>query len=180
MQWCAIVLLSISASVLYGILHDQVTARICVEYFTIGHVRIIESEDPTILGLLWGFIATWWVGLILGVPLATLARFGSLPKRSATSLIRPLGILLCCNAVLAGIAGCVGYVAAMNGWVWLAGRLSEAVPRDKHVAFLVDLWAHSASYAGAAVGGVVLMIAVVRWRWRAHFERSSASVEMKS
>ena len=56
--------LCISAAVLYGVAHDQVTARVCVEYFTIGHPRIIATESPTVLGLAWGVIATWWVGLI--------------------------------------------------------------------------------------------------------------------
>jgi hypothetical protein len=31
-----IVVLCIVAAIAYGILHDQVTARVCVEYFTIG------------------------------------------------------------------------------------------------------------------------------------------------
>lgn len=45
------VALSVLAAVVYGILHDQITARICVEYFTIGHARLIDSDSPTVLGL---------------------------------------------------------------------------------------------------------------------------------
>lgn len=62
------VALSVLAAVVYGILHDQITARICVEYFTIGHARLIDSDSPTVLGLFWGVVATWWVGLPLSVP----------------------------------------------------------------------------------------------------------------
>ena len=62
--------LCVLAAVLYGVAHDQVTARVCVEYFTIGHPRILATESPTVLGLAWGVIATWWVGLVLGAPLA--------------------------------------------------------------------------------------------------------------
>jgi hypothetical protein len=83
MQWLAIVALSILACVAYGIMHDQVTARICVEYFTIGHPPVFGTESPTLLGIGWGIIATWWVGVILGVPLATAARIGGRPQRSA-------------------------------------------------------------------------------------------------
>lgn len=36
MKAIAIVLLCIASAVVYGILHDQITARLCVEYFTIG------------------------------------------------------------------------------------------------------------------------------------------------
>jgi hypothetical protein len=75
-----IVLYSTFSAVVYGILHDLVTAHVCVEYFTIAHPRVIESESPIILALVWGAIATWWVGLILGVLLGAAARWGSNPK----------------------------------------------------------------------------------------------------
>lgn len=171
MQWFAIVILSIVACITYGVIHDQITARVCVEYFTIGHPPVFGTEDPTLLGLGWGIIATWWVGAILGVPLATIARIGSRPKRSAIALMRPIGILLGLNAVLAALAGSVGYVAASNGWVWLVGTLADNVPRDKHIRFLVDLWAHNASYLGGFVGGIILMA----WVWRSRGRASAAS-----
>src|SRR3954465_1193790 len=93
-----IVLLSILAAVVYGIVHDQVTARICVEYFTVGHPPVFNTESPTLLGLGWGVIATWWVGLILGVPLAIAARAGRRPKRSAAGLVPRILVLLGCMA----------------------------------------------------------------------------------
>jgi hypothetical protein len=40
-QAIAIILLSIASAVGYGIVHDQITARICIEYFTIGHPTFI-------------------------------------------------------------------------------------------------------------------------------------------
>jgi hypothetical protein len=50
MQTLAILVLCIISAVVYGILHDQVTARICVEYFTIGHPPVFGTESPTLLG----------------------------------------------------------------------------------------------------------------------------------
>ena len=90
----AIVLLCVAAAVGYGILHDQATARICVEYFTIWHPPIFVTNDPTTLGLGWGVISTWWAGLMLGIPLAFAARFGRLPKWTASRLVRPIVKLL--------------------------------------------------------------------------------------
>ena len=58
MQFTKIVGMSIIAAVLYGIAHDQITARICVEYFTIGHPPIFGTDDATLLGLGWGIFAT--------------------------------------------------------------------------------------------------------------------------
>src|SRR2546422_3993746 len=99
MHGVAIVLLSIASAVVYGVVHDQITARVCVEYFTIGHPPVFRTENPTLLGLGWGVIATWWVGVLLGVPLAAASQIGSWPKRSARSLMRPLVILMIACAI---------------------------------------------------------------------------------
>jgi hypothetical protein len=47
MHAIAIVILCIVSAVSYGILHDQITARICVEYFTIGHPPVFDTTSPT-------------------------------------------------------------------------------------------------------------------------------------
>jgi hypothetical protein len=164
MESLKIILLSIAAAIVYGILHDQVTARICVEYFTIGHAPIFGTEDPTLLGIGWGILATWWVGLLLGVPLAAVARAGRLPKRSASSLVRPILALMLVSAVGALLAGLVGWFLASRGVVRLMGPLAEDVPADKHVPFLIDGFAHTASYAFGFFGGLVVMALV--WRSR--------------
>lgn len=132
-----------------------------MEYFTIGHPPVFSTDDPSLLGLGWGVIATWWVGAILGVPLATVARIGSWPKRSAGALIRPMAVLFACNAIFALIAGSASYIAASNGWLWLEGSLAEQVPKQQHTGFLIDICAHSASYFGGLVGGIMLMAWVV-------------------
>ena len=48
MRSAAILLLSEFAAIGYGIVHDQITARVCVEYFSIGHPPIFPTDDPTI------------------------------------------------------------------------------------------------------------------------------------
>ena len=166
LQSLAIITLSILAAVTYGVIHDQITARICIEYFTIGHPQIVGPAiaTPTVIGVVWGVVATWWVGLGLGIPLAVAARAGKRPPRSVGSLVRPIGLLMLVTGVLAAVVGCIGYLAASRGWVFLLEPLASRVPADKHVAFLTDLWAHSASYLFGAVGGVVLIVRT--WRIR--------------
>lgn len=164
MHALAIILLCIAASVIYGILHDQITARICVEYFTVGHPPIFKTDDPTLLGIGWGIVATWWLGLLLGIPLAVAARAGSRPKRSARSLVRPLAWLMGISAGCAVIAGILGWFLARSGVVFLLEPVASRLPRDRHVPFLADLFAHSASYLVALVGGLVVIIMV--WRSR--------------
>ena len=171
MHSLGIVLMCVAAAVCYGIAHDQVTARICVEYFTVGHPPVFGTEDPTLLGIGWGIVATWWVGLLLGVPLAIVARAGSRPKRSVSSLLRPLMWLLAVMAVCAFAAGILGWVLAANGAVFLVGPIAHELPAERHVPFLADLWAHSASYLVGSVGGIIVLVQV--WRSRASWSRGS-------
>lgn len=163
-HFLAIVVFSIIAAVLYGVVHDQITARVCVEYFTVGHPPVFGTEDPTLLALGWGLVATWWVGLILGVFLALAARAGPRPRRAIRTLVRPVAVLLSVMAVCALGAGLVGWVLARRGDVWLTGEMAREIPPENHAAFIADLWAHSASYAAGFVGGLAVIVGV--WRSR--------------
>ena len=159
MEAVKIVLLCIASAIVYGILHDQVTARVCVEYFTIGHPPVFYTDSPTLLAFGWGVIATWWVGLLLGIPLALVSRLGSGPKFDAAHLIRPLCILLLVMFCVSLVAGLVGYFVASQGGVWLLEPLRSRVPAEKHLAFLADLWAHLAAYSVSVLGGIT----ICRW-----------------
>ncbi len=161
-----IVFLCIVAAIVYGNLHDQVTARVCVEYFTIGHPPIFHTDDPTLLACGWGVIATWWMGAILAVPAVLASRLGSWPKFDAAHLVRPIGCLLvvmACSSLLAGVSG---YFVAKVGGVQLVGSLAYRVPAAKHVAFLADLWAHLAAYGVGFFGGIGVSIWVLFRRRR--------------
>jgi hypothetical protein len=151
-----IVLLCIVSAVVYGILHDQVTARVCVEYFTIGHPPVFNTDSPTLLALGWGVIATWWVGLLLGIPAALVSRLGSWPKYDAARLIRPVCCLLVVMGCVSLIAGLTGYFVASAGGVWLVEPLRSRVPESKHTVFLADLWGHLAAYGVGFLGGITL------------------------
>lgn len=161
-----IILLCIAASIVYGILHDQVTARVCVEYFTIGHPPIFDTDDPTLLAFGWGIIATWWMGAILSFPAVIACRVGSFPKFDAANLIRPICVLLIVMAVASLAAGVGGYFAAQAGVIRLEGSLAQRVPPAKHVAFLADGAAHLTAYGAGFFGGIILSIWVLIRRWR--------------
>jgi hypothetical protein len=160
MKALAIVVLSVLAAVTYGILHDQITARVCIEYFTIGHPPVfsVPVESPTIIAFAWGILATWWVGLALGIPLAIAARAGARPKISASELFRPLLALMGVAGALALGAGILGYFAAANDWFVIHGPLAQRVPQQLHAKFIADFFAHTMSYAAGIVGGIVLVV----------------------
>lgn len=150
--------LCIMAAVLYGIAHDQITVRICVEYFTIGHPPVFRTESRTLLGLGWGIIATWWVGFVMGIPLAITARYGRYPKMDWKQLVRPLFWLLLCMALMAISAGRIGWHLAQNNHIQLQGRWAQDVPLGQHRAFLAAAFAHSASYTTGFAGGAIVIL----------------------
>ncbi len=167
MHGLRIVVTCVLGAVTFGIIHDQVTARVCIEYFTVGHPRILDSDDPTLLALVWGFLATWWVGILLGVSLALAARNGPRPKVDSAALVRPVAGVLAVTAVGALLAGLAGWFGAERGLVVLPMPLGERVPPGRHVAFVADLWAHGASYALGFIGGGFLVVRTWRSRIRA-------------
>ena len=147
---------------LYGILHDQVTARICVEYFTIGHVDLFPPHDPTWLALGWGILATWWAGLLLGLPMGLIAAVGTSPPLTTREVLRPVLAFMLARSALALTAGVVGYILASADVLSLQEPFASAVPSSRHSAFLADQWAHTASYFTGTLGAVCAWI----WAWR--------------
>lgn len=143
----------IVAAMLYGILHDQVTARIYLPYFTVFHPPVFNTESPTLIAIGWGIIATWWVGAFLGLLLALSARFGHRAKLTFHELLPSVIRLLCVMAACALVAGMLGY---------FVGSLPEdfrgLISPGNERRFLADWWAHNASYASGIIGGIVLCI----------------------
>jgi hypothetical protein len=160
-----IVLLCTAAAIVYGMVMDQITVRVCPEYFTVAHprIRFIPQDSLTLLALFWGVTATWWVGVLLGVPLALACRAGSLPRLKAGYVVRPLAILLGVMAAATLIAGISGYMLARRGvvtpsdWQW-------HIPQSAHVGFVADAFAHLAAYACGFFGGIVIIVMALRRR----------------
>jgi len=152
---------SIAAAIVYGIVDDQFTARICVEYFTVFHPPVFATRSPTLLALGWGVIATWWVGAFLGALLCIAARFGPRPKLTIREVVRPIVWLLMGMACSALFFGVLGYLIGGMPSSWAGG-----IPASAHRRFVADWWAHSASYATGFLGGLVICILVYRRRGR--------------
>ncbi len=164
MQFVRIWLLSIAAAIVYGIVHDQVTAHYCVEYFTIGHPPVFHTHSPALLAFGWGVIATWWMGAFLGFFVGVAATFGKYPELRISQLLKAMAALLLIMALCASVSGVGAYLAARAGRITVfdfGGLLSPATA----LRFTADYWAHSASYAAGFFGGIGLCVWIF-WRRR--------------
>lgn len=150
-----IVLLSTAGAVLYGILHDLVTAHVCVEYFSVFHPRIIDSRNPVALALLWGVIATWWVGLPLGILSALAVTAGRRPVLPVRAFLRSFSRFLAVLYVLTLSAGLCG--ALVHGMIPDRVLILYGLPADKISGYRFCAWAHETSYVGGFLGGGLLL-----------------------
>lgn len=153
------------ASVGYGILHDMFTAHVCVEYFTKWHPPIVPSRHPVVLALVWGVVASWWVGALLGLLLALATRAGRrYPKLTLADVKRPIAGVLMATGVAALAVGTVAY------WSVCAWGTPPFTPPADSVAYwrpcCAVAAAHNASYTVGALAGATALWRVFRRRTR--------------
>ncbi len=156
----AIVLLCVVLAGVYGVLHDQITARICPAYFTLDHPSLglpwlFHNPNPTVLGLAWGIVATAPLATILGIGIACAARLGSWPKINWRRLLRPLILGFCAMGLSAALTGiCAFHIARSQGDPLSVAR-EYAVWRT-----------HQASYAGGTIVAFGIIICLFLHRHR--------------
>lgn len=179
--------LTTASAIGYGVLHDQVTARMCLEYFTkgfheravhtwhgvpvldtLGQILVKHQDSPTIVGAIWGVVATWWVGLPLGLMLALSARAGNLPKISMEDLKNNIFTCGKITGVSAALAALLGYGLHKNGNIHFYGNGFQGVPQEKMSAWAAAAFAHSASYTVGILSGLGLCL----WTLKKRFDLS--------
>lgn len=158
-----IIIAATLAAIVYGELLDQVTAHVCVEYFSVAHPPVFRTTSPFWLAVGWGFRATWWVGLPLGIFAAAAARLGSWQPLTLRDLLRDFVGLMLATAAAAAVIGLVGALLVAQGRAPVPLGWGAIIPPAKHAAFAFDAWAHMTSYAVGALGGAVV---VGRTLWR--------------
>lgn len=173
---------AVGAAVAYGIINDQVTVRVCPEYFTQGFHRsdvlgmglsqerqnmLLDKNNPTKIGLWWGVNATWLFGALLGVPTIAAARVGSWPKLQMEDLVKPVGVGVAGLLGTGLVAGIIGYNTVKNKQT-LKGKRNIAFSQGASFdawdfneeachGYVTDAYAHKAAYAGGAAVTVGLV-----------------------
>lgn len=161
-----IVAFATGAAVTYGILHDMVTAHLCVEYFTVAHAPVFGTDSPVLLAIGWGILATWFMGTILGTGLAVAAQAGRAAPLNWRALRKPVASLMIASALAALVAGIVGAFATAHAGPTALGGWAALIPPEKHVAFGAAASAHGASYVVGGLGGLLIIMRTWRRRLR--------------
>lgn len=151
----AVVGLCILGSILYGIAHDMVTAHLAVEYFTEYHPKIIEATDPVSMALLWGVIATWWMGAFFGAILAFFAVGGTRPL---------LPLRRVAKAIFVGLFAVLLIAMLVLGLTIVAVQMTHLDSPAQSSELMGVAVTHQVSYALSGLLGIVLCIWVTRTR----------------
>ena len=159
-----IILLSTLAAMCYGVLHDQITARICLEYFTVAHPPLFHTASPTRLAVYWGAAATAGIGLAFGTVLALVSQSAGQPPYPLARLCRQILLLLAVMGVSALGAGGAGFYLSRHAIITIPSALAGAIPRAQHDRFMAVWFAHLASYLVGFTGAAVLIFRV--WQAR--------------
>ena len=146
----------------YGILHDQITYSISPEYFTNlkfdqFHYADFGLGDRVFVSFV-GFLATWWVGLIIAWFLARRLIPNQPRKIAYRRIFVGFSIVFGCGIV----AGSIGYFYGL----WCGPEFDysawSTIIRGYEIsdtwAFVRVAYIHNASYLGGAVGLILSLI----------------------
>ncbi|WP_020473290.1 hypothetical protein [Zavarzinella formosa] len=142
----------------YGILQDQISSRLCPEYFTVLHNPIPGLTDPTLIGIVWGFLAAAGGGVAMGYAAGLAATLGKNPPLATRDLVRPMLLLMAAVAVVTAITGVSAHRHAEMFNVRLDPRLDALIPVERHRAAFTVACYHFAAYASAILGSVVMCV----------------------
>lgn len=150
----------------YAMLQDQVSARLSPAYFTIGHNPIPNLHDPTLLGLVWGFLGGFPGGILLGLALACCATLGAAAAASPNNVQRAI-LLVVLGMAFASV--CAGGSAAYNAGVvdiTIGEPWARLIPAEEQRGFFIVACAHFGTYLGGAIAGVAVCAWLLWQRWR--------------
>lgn len=169
----ALLLILILAPILggvYGILHDQITYTISNEYYTKfkfiqfglehwgGGINIgtpetpeIQLSNPRLGASIVGFLATWWVGLIIGVVLGLVGWVHNNGKEMFQITVKA-------SLMTIGIALIVGIMGLIYGNIMLSTAPSHwFLPENltHPTQFVMVGSMHNFSYLGGLIGMLI-------------------------
>lgn len=152
------IFIAILTAGIYGIIHDQITYSISPEYFTKFKYKQFGFEPEwfgghrqTVAAI--GFLATWWMGLFIGISLSLLSLIFPDHKSMSAILSKAISIVLVVTVLTAMLGLMYGrfYLTKTGVDWWLPDDLID------RSAFITVGSIHNFSYLG---GGIGLLVAI--------------------
>jgi hypothetical protein len=151
----------------YGMLHDQLTYSISNEYYTkfkfiqfgfIDRGNEAILPNPRLCVAIVGFLATWWMGIPIGIILGLVGLIHKDSKQMLRLTLKAFGITIFV-AFLTGLTGLVYgrcYLAGTNLNWWFPENLID------RSSFILVGSMHNFSYIGGLMGLIVAIIYNIR------------------
>lgn len=166
-----LIILACSLAGLYGILHNQISYTVSAGYF--HEFKFIQFNiDPTLqnrLGAsLVGFYASWWMGIIIGIPIYLTCLFVKGLRPFIKTYISAAGLVIAVTLFVGLAALLVSYFSISTSalpW-WMTDR-----PVSDPVAFARAGTMHNYSYLGGILGLVAGLIYTVLLAWKSRRQK---------
>lgn len=169
-RFLTIVLGSTLLTCVLGICLDLVTANVAVEYFSVHHPKIIATDNPWALALVWGVAASWWFGAIAGAVVAAINHRRKQP-------LEPSRILRWTATA------CIALWSIMVAILVAVMVISSTIPIERRPAtfesdrrLVAVAMAHQYEY----ILGAIALLVIGAMTWRARPERHSKKSDEQS
>ncbi len=177
--WLFPVLLALGCCVagLYGAAHNQISYTVSSEYFTEFKFQRfgIPEEWPQRVGAsVVGWQASWWMGLVIGVPILSLALLLPNAKAYWRGSLIAFGVAAATALVAGLLALAAGSLLIDEADLWLGWYPVGVTDRR---AFALARTMHNFSYIGGGVGIFAAAIYLGLTRWRLSKQESSLATK---
>lgn len=153
------------AAAAFGALHNQFSFTIGASYFydvKFSQFAIDPMFHNRIGAAVVGALASWWMGLLMGLPAFVLGAYTQKGRRRYFYAgMRAIGVAISIAAIGAFIGLAFGHIADINA---LVGYLPMIDAFSDPIGFVRAAIMHEASYAGGAIGALAALY--VMWRAR--------------
>lgn len=150
----------------YAAVQDQVSARLCPEYFTHFHNPIPGLTDPTLTGIAYGFLGAWWGGALFGYFAGITATVGKRPPLTVRELLLPMGLAVLAVAGVTAVTGGAVALYADGLMVEVNQYAAGPVPAERRRWLLVVSSYHLAAYVSAVVASLTCCVWIAQERAR--------------
>lgn len=152
---------------LYGAIHNQLSYTVSPEYFhgfKFVQFNIPEPLHNRLGAATVGWLASWWMGAIIGMPIAIASLFIKPAGRAFRTFLKTT-ILVICITLGTGLLALLAGFTIIDTDI-LTDLINRPGLRDP-IAFARAGWMHEFAYIGGLIGLIAGLIFVIRQARRA-------------